>query len=271
MRQRRMTIIAVACGVLCAVCIGAYLASVKGAANAERAEVLARFGGEQVEVCVATRDIAAGERLGSSSVEDRLWVADLLPEGAIRQSGDATGRIATTSILKGEVVSEKRFEVERGVLDVPAGKEAVSVPAKAVQAAGGAIRPGMSVDVYSSGDSTTALLAEKVVVIDTSVKGSGSLLSSEAGWITLAVEPDRVQEIIAAASKTSLYFVVPGEGAEASGEAAREETSAPAGSSPQAVTMPPEPTEPRVDHSQASPVAILTPGDDSGVEGGDRQ
>ena len=213
-------------------CIGAYLASVKGAANAERAEVLARFGGEQVEVCVATRDIAAGERLDSSSVEDRLWVADLLPEGAIRQSGDATGRIATTSILKGEVVSEKRFEVERGVLDVPAGKEAVSVPAKAVQAAGGAIRPGMSVDVYSSGDSTTALLAEKVVVIDTSVKGSGSLLSSDAGWITLAVEPDRVQEIIAAASKTSLYFVVPGEGAGTSGEVVHEDAVSSAGARP---------------------------------------
>ncbi len=252
-------------------CIGAYLASVKGAANAERAEVLARFGGEQVEVCVATRDIAAGERLDSSSVEDRLWVADLLPEGAIRQSGDATGRIATTSILKGEVVSEKRFEVERGVLDVPAGKEAVSVPAKAVQAAGGAIRPGMSVDVYSSGDSTTALLAEKVVVIDTSVKGSGSLLSSDAGWITLAVEPDRVQEIIAAASKTSLYFVVPGEGAGTSGEVVHEDAVSSAGGAPQAVTATPEPAEPHAEHSQASPVAIQAPADDSDVESGDRR
>lgn len=271
MRQRRMTIIAVACGVLCAVCIGAYLASVKGAANAERAEVLARFGGEQVEVCVATRDIAAGERLDSSSVEDRLWVADLLPEGAIRQSGDATGRIATTSILKGEVVSEKRFEVERGVLDVPAGKEAVSVPAKAVQAAGGAIRPGMSVDVYSSGDSTTALLAEKVVVIDTSVKGSGSLLSSDAGWITLAVEPDRVQEIIAAASKTSLYFVVPGEGAGTSGEVVHEDAGSSAGGAPQAVTATPEPAESHAEHSQVSPVAIQAPADDLDVESGERR
>lgn len=206
--------IAVACGVVCAMCVAAFLASVNSAANAERAEVLARYGGEQVEVCVATRDIAAGERLDASAVEGRLWVADLLPEGAIRQSGDVLGRTATTSILKGEVVSEKRFEVERGVLDVPAGKEAVSVPAKAVQAAGGAIRAGMSIDVYSSGDSSTTLIAEKVVVIDTSVKGSGSLLSSDAGWITLAIEPNRVQEIIAAASKTSLYFVVPGEGAE---------------------------------------------------------
>ena len=225
MRQRKMMIAAVLCGALCAVCIGVFLASVQGSANAERAEVLARYGGEQVEVCVATRDIAAGERLDVSAVETRLWVSDLLPEGAIRQSGDAVGKTATTSILKGEVVSEKRFEVERGALDVPAGKEAVSVPAKAVQAVGGAIRPGMSIDVYAAGDASTTAIAKGVVVLDTSVGGSGSLLSSDAGWITLAVEPERVQELIAAANKTSLYFVVPGEGSAASVQAPQASAS----------------------------------------------
>ena len=127
--------------------------------------------------------------------------------------------------MKGEVVSEKRFEVERGALDVPAGKEAVSVPAKAVQAVGGAIRPGMSIDVYAAGDASTTAIAKGVVVLDTSVGGSGSLLSSDAGWITLAVEPDRVQELIAAANKTSLYFVVPGEGSAASAQAPQASAS----------------------------------------------
>ena len=213
MKQRTMKITAVACGAACAVCIGAFLASVQGQANAERAEVLARYGGEQVEVCVATRDIAAGERLDASAVETRLWVADLLPEQAVREMGDAVGQTATTSILKGEAISAKRFENERGMLEVPTGKEAVSVPAKAVQAVGGAIRAGMSVDVYAAGDSSTTVIAEDVVVLDTSVGGSSSLVSSDAGWVTLAVDPDRVQEVIAAASRTTLYFVVPGESA----------------------------------------------------------
>ena len=228
MRQRRMTAIAVACGLACALCIGAFMASVQGQADSARAEALARYGGEQVEVCVATRDIAAGERVDVSSVEAKLWVADLLPEDALRTTGDVVGKVATSSILKGEVVSGKRFESDRDSLDVPAGKQAVSVPVKAVQAVGGAVRPGMSVDVYSSGDTTTTALVKGVVVLDTSVGDKGSLVSSDSGWITLAVDADRVQELIAAAARTSLYIVLPGEQAQAAPASGEREPGEPA-------------------------------------------
>lgn len=212
MKQRRMTVIAVACGALCAACVAAFLLSLQGEADAARAEVLARYGGEQVEVCVATRDVAAGERLDASAVEEKLWVADLLPEGAVADASLVVGRNATSSILKGEVVLEKRFQEGQGSLDIPQGMQAVSVPAKAVQAVGGAIRPGMSVDVYSSGSSGTASLAQGVIVLASSMGENGSLVSNDAGWITLAVAPERVEEIIAASSKTNLYFALPGEG-----------------------------------------------------------
>lgn len=211
MKQKHMTIAAVASGIVCAICVSLFLASVQGEANAARNEALARYGGEQVEVCVATRDIAAGERVDPSALETRMWVADLLPEGALSSNADALGKVATSSILKGEVVSAKRFEGARDQLDVPSGKAAVSVPAKAVQAVGGAIRPGMSVDVYSSGDTSTAALARGVVVLDTSVGSSSSLSSGDAGWMTLAVDPEHVEELIAAAARTTLYFVLPGE------------------------------------------------------------
>ena len=211
MKQKQMTAIAIGCGAVCALCVGAFMASVQGQADAARAEALARYGGEQVEVCVATRDIAAGERVDLSSVETKLWVADLLPEDALRSTGDAVGRIATSSILKGEVVSPKRFESARDALDVPVGTEAVSVPATAGQAVGGAVRPGMSVDVYAAGDSSTALIANEVLVLATSVGDSGGLVSSDSGWITLAVDPAKVQEVIAASNKMSLHFVIPGE------------------------------------------------------------
>jgi len=214
MKDRRLIITAVACGVICAGCIAVFMHSVQGEADAARAEALARYGGEQVEVCVATRDVVAGERVDASAVEKRLWIADLLPEGAVREAADIVGKTATSGIIKGEVVSEKRFESNRSVLDIPVGKEAVSVPAKAVQAVGGAIQPGMTVDVYSSGDTSTAAIARGVIVLDSSVGESSSLVSSESGWITLAVDPESVQEFIAASSKTSLYFVIPGEKAD---------------------------------------------------------
>ena len=214
MKQKQMTAVAIGCGAACALCMGLFMASVQGQADAARAEALARYGGEQVEVCVATRDIASGERVDLSAVETKLWVADLLPENAVRSNGDVVGRTATSPILKGEVVSEKGFENSRTSIEVPAGKQAVSVPAKAVQAVGGAVRPGMNVDVYSAGDSSTTAIARSVLVLATSVGESGSLTSSDAGWITLAVEPEKTQEIIAASNKTNLYFVIPGEGVE---------------------------------------------------------
>lgn len=211
MKQKHLMIIAIACGIACAACIVLFMMSVQSEANAARAEALARYGGEQVEVCVATRDIAAGERIELSALEMRMWIADLLPEGAVRESSDVVGKTASTSILKGEVVSEKRFETERSDFEIPAGMTAVSVPAKAVQAVGGAIRSGMSVDVYSSGDSTTTALARDVLVLDSSVGGAGSFMSGDSGCLILAVEPEHVEEIISASNKTTLYFVLPGE------------------------------------------------------------
>ena len=61
MKRSRTTIIGIACGLACAACVFAYAQGVRGEADAARAEALARYGGEQLEVCVAKRDIAAGE------------------------------------------------------------------------------------------------------------------------------------------------------------------------------------------------------------------
>lgn len=210
MKQRQMMIVAIVCGLMCAACVALFMISVHGEADAARAEALARYGGEQVEAYIATRDIVAGERVDYSAVETKLWVADLLPEQAIRSANDAIGKTATSSIYKGEVITSGRFEVGKGSIDVPAGKEAVSVPAKAVQAVGGAIQPGMIVDVYSSGGSTTTVIASGVTVLDTSVRSTGGS-SGDSGWITLAIEPEKVQEFIAASSKSTLYFSLPGE------------------------------------------------------------
>ena len=58
MKRSRTTIIGIACGLACAACVFAYAQGVRGEADAARAEALARYGGEQLEVCVAKRDIA---------------------------------------------------------------------------------------------------------------------------------------------------------------------------------------------------------------------
>lgn len=211
MKQRKIMTIALISGVMCAVCFSLFMWSLQHQADEEHIQMLERYGGEQVEVCVTTRDIAAGERIDASSLEKRLWVASLLPDEAVCDAKEAIGKIATTSIMKGEVIVAKRFQKNTALLDIPAGFQAVSVPVKAVQAVGGSIQSGMRVDVYATGDTTTSALVTNVLVLDTSIGDSESLTNSGSGWITLAIEPKRVQEMVAAANKTSLYFTIPGE------------------------------------------------------------
>ena len=210
MRQRKTIAIAIACGVACAVCVALFMASVRGEAAAARNEMLARYGGEQVDVCVATRAISAGERIDSGMITTHSWIADLLPEGAVVDPSSVLGRTVTSPIAKGEVIVAMRFERAAEVLDVPAGKVAISVSAKTVQAVGGAIQPGMLVDVYATGDSGASVLAREVLVLDTSAAGGERTSSSgDIAWVTLAIDAANAQEFVTATSKATLHFVLP--------------------------------------------------------------
>lgn len=208
MRRGKLTTIAsVACGLLCAACVFAYLQGVRGEAEAARAEALARYGGEQLEVCVAKRDIAAGQTIASSDVEMRLWVSDLLPADAARSMDDVVGKAPGTPIMEGEVVVLKRFRDAAAALDVPDGLAALSVPAKDVQAVGGVLTEGAFADLYAVGGTSTSLLAEDVLILATSASGLEAG-SAELSWVTVAVAPESVQEVIDASQKSELYFAI---------------------------------------------------------------
>lgn len=210
MKRSRTTVAGIVCGLVCAACVFAYMQGVRGEADAARAEALARYGGEQLEVCVAKRDIAAGESVDASAVETRLWVADLLPAEAFRSADDVVGKKASSTILAGEVLSEQRFRDAGNRLDVPEGLTAVSVPAKDVQAVGGAIAAGSQVDIYATGGTSTDMLASDVLVLATSASTRESSTDAKVSWITVAIDAASVQELVAAAQKTELYFTLPG-------------------------------------------------------------
>ena len=217
MSSKKMTILGIVCGVLCAVMVLVYITSVRSEAESARTEALARYGGEQVEVCVAINDIAPGDTVKASDVTTKLWVADLLPSGAVKQTSDVVGKTASSSILKGEVVLDARFRNDSSLLDVPNGLTAISVPAKSVQAVGGALSAGMNVDVYSTGNTSTTRLLSNVQVLATSTtskseSSSSSSKSSEVQWITIAVPAQYVEAVVAASQQSQLYFTLPNNG-----------------------------------------------------------
>ena len=212
MRRKKATIFGILSGVLCVVCVLLFLQNVQNSADAARAEALERYGGEQIEVCVSKRDIAAGETVEASALETKLWIADLLPQDAVRVPEEVVGKQASSAILAGEVVSLKRFTTTSVALDVPEGLSAVSVPARDVQAVGGAIEPGMKVDVYSTGATSTEVIAQNALVVSTNASSTDSKEAASVSWVTLAVEPKLVQSLVSAAQTTDLYFVLPNEG-----------------------------------------------------------
>lgn len=207
MRNRKTAAAGLACGLACALSVFAYTQSVNNEAQQARADALARYGGEQVEVCVATRDLAAGEVVSADAVSTRSWIVDFLPRDAARSTEEVVGRQLTSSVLEGEPISLQRFNGEADVLDVPQGMAALSVPAGDVQSVGGQLAAGARVDVYTTGGTETSLLLSDALVLATSHEEGPS--SSSSSWVTLAVEPARVQELVDASQRTELYFAMP--------------------------------------------------------------
>lgn len=204
---RRTAVLGIASGLICALCVGLYAAQLGQEAQLQRAEALEKYGGTQVEVYVARRDLAAGEMLDDAAVERRQWLAELLPEGAVTNFDEARGLQLGSSIFAGEVVCTGRLQVVADQLVVPEGLCALSVPAKDVQAVGGSLTAGMEADLYMTGPSGSALLASRVPVLAVGKEGG---LASGTCWVTIAVAPVLVQELVQAAQAYELYFVLPG-------------------------------------------------------------
>lgn len=220
-KKRRSLVIGVVCGLLCALCVGIYVTEVDQRAAAAQAEMLAQYGGEQIEVCVARRDIVAGETVVESDIETRTWIATLLPANAVIDRKEAIGKQVGSTILAGEVVTTSRFGFDTAALEVPDGLVAVSVPSRDVQSVGGSLAPGSVVDVYAIGASSTARLASSIQVLATSLDSESSS-SGASAWVTIAVAPGKVQELVSAAQNLEVYFTLPSESALIKADAAHD-------------------------------------------------
>ena len=125
MKQGKRLIASVASGLLAAALSLWYGASLQAGAEQERQEMLAAYGGDLVSVCVASRDIDAGETIDEGCVRVEEWVAGMLPSGALTSVDDVIGRQATSAIPEQAVLCPLYFETRSGSLDIPEGRVAV--------------------------------------------------------------------------------------------------------------------------------------------------
>jgi pilus assembly protein CpaB len=219
-QAKKRLILALICGVIAAAAMAWYATGVRAEAAQTRQEALASYGGEQVEVYTALRDIAVGETLSSENVSPRAWLSALLPVGALSGQDDVLGQTVAVPLMKNEPVVAAKLGELAALVSVPEGFCAVSIPSEDVLAVGGVIRAGLFVTVYAADAATVELIAEDVLVLETSNSSQGASETtglfgssgsrSQLSWVTLAVEPDTAQELIAAAHSQKLHLVLPG-------------------------------------------------------------
>lgn len=207
MKRRTRIALSVVSGVAAALAALLYASSVRAEAQKAQQEALARYGGEVVSVCVATRDIEPGDVMDESCVAMEEWLASLLPSDAVTSMGDVLGKTATSHIPHRAPLSSQYYKKDENAVEVPTGKVAVSVASDPEHAVGGALVRNAVVDVYVSRDS----IADRLVrarVLDTSSLANGG---GDIAWVTLAVDPASVRELLAATTKGAVTLVIPGD------------------------------------------------------------
>lgn len=212
-RQRKQTAIAICCGVLAALCVFAYTATIKSEASMARAAAIQQYGGERVPVLVATKTIPIGGTVDESNATVQEWLVDFLPQGQAAQSHEQLeGLVAQSEIRVNEPILLERVGDGSSRITVPDGLAAASVASDDVLAVGGAIRAGSVVDVYveaASGEIT--MIGERILVLETSTPDDAG--DKQISWVTLAVTPSSVSELIPASARGTIHFVLPGNSA----------------------------------------------------------
>lgn len=206
-RLNKCTRLALVCALLSAVALFAYTTSIEASAKKAQVDAISKYGGEQIEVCVARKGLNAGQTITDSDIEVRTWSASMLPENSITNKNDCVGKTLSSSVIKGEVISATRFQKDTKSFSIPDNMTAISIPLSDISSVGGSLKVGDKIDIYSSGSSATNCIASKVEVLETSKDDD----NAETKWITVAIKSELAKELVSAAQKTELYVAKPSE------------------------------------------------------------
>jgi len=208
-------------GVCAFLAAGGFVWGITTSAERDNRILFEKYGGDIVEVCVATKDIKAGELIAEKEIETKSWVASLLPEKAVlgRNRLAIRNKRASEYIVKGEPISLLRVKDDANRLDeIPERYTAITLQTDPVRALGGQAKTGMYVTLLdTSAVDRTSILAEHVEVLASSTesgsKRSGTLIGSSSTpditWITLSIPDGFVAQVAAASSANAIYIVMP--------------------------------------------------------------
>lgn len=177
------------------------------------------------QIVVTTADIPRGVTVTPTHLKLRDWPRDHVPVGAVKQIEDAQGRVASGSMVKGEVVLETKLsskEAGRGLAAmVPTGMRAFTIHMPQISSGvAGFVLPGNKVDVLltigttdsTSGGALTLTLLQnlEILAVDQRLnppsenKVDPRMLQS----VTLLVTPDQAAQLDLAQNRGTLHLTL---------------------------------------------------------------
>lgn len=177
---------------------------------------------------VATNDIPAGTRWEDmvGALKKKDVPADVRPATAVATTSQLNGKAAIRSIAKGEIVTTSQFNTSSsGGLDIPAGKNAVTVNLTVPQAVARYIQPGADANVYVSykglptagnpaDANITKLLLSNIKVLANQPMQAPTAEAADAAaanqgnevLLTLSLSPDEAEKLIFAKENGALHL-----------------------------------------------------------------
>lgn len=219
--EKKRLMISLVLGLSACIFMSLFVWRVSAHASISHNNMLAKFGGEKVEVLVAAKDIKPGELITKDNTKVQTWVLSLLSADVIDQNhmSAALNHRASEAIYEGEPLREKRINKQEHTLDkLPEGFSAVTVATDPVRALGGEIEIGMRVSALGlKGANEVEVLAPQVEIVSTSATSEGKQSSSMLGdknksnlsWVTLSVPDEFVSAIVSSAARGDIYLIMP--------------------------------------------------------------
>jgi pilus assembly protein CpaB len=172
------------------------------------------------DVVAAVRDFKEEEILKPEMLKLVKMPQSIVPVGAYSAINDVTDRWVKTAVLEGEPVVERKLGPKGSppglVANIPKGMRAFAVEVNEQSGVSGFILPGHRVDVikFQSGERTAT--RGETILQDVLVLASGQVFvkaeekTVQSRTVTLAVNPDDVDLLVAAKAKGTLSLALRG-------------------------------------------------------------
>jgi len=160
----------------------------------------------ETAVLVAALDLAAGVTIGSADLEMAKRTTSQLPDGALSSEAAALGRVVSSSVRRGEILTDRR--VLGPGLSAGLGAGMVASPVRLVDLEVAALlRPGDRVDILAATDGavSAAVVAARVLVLAVPLADSeGPVAAAPLGLVVVAVDQETAGLLAAAAASSIL-------------------------------------------------------------------